>query len=235
MSETGFKIGLALGVAAAHGMIGKIETGFTFAETGFQDCETGFRGRGTFLIGSSELRTPKIVDCIDKEPTTTAAGRMSGMTANTVHADKPAETENAYLARFLAPVSRVGEMLQIDDALAGEMWAACLAVDAELTPREFVWLAKAKLKSWERLDDKHPGLKIKSSVNGALKGSMPNAVRGAWLTAARTAAPAELERDCDQARHILAADAGEYTPWWRAWARAMLAEAGEGEHEHGET
>lgn len=209
-TETGFKVGLVLGVAAAHQMIGRIETTFNSAET---YCPWNWSCHHL----SKDLPEPKITQIIKIEPTTTAA-RRSG----------PAEIENAYLARFLQPASRVGELLKIDDQLAGSMWAACVAVNSALTPREFVSIANAKLASWGRIDDKRPGLTIKSSLTGLLKASMPNAVCGAWYMAAHEAAPAELESDCYKARHILASD-GEYSPWWRAWARAVLIEAGESE------
>ena len=223
VSETGFTIGLALGVAAAHGMIGQIETGFTFSETGFRPRETYCTWNWTCPHLVNDLPAPKIVDCADIIPTTTAA-RLTGAERFAI------ESENAYLARFLQPATRIGELLKIDgmvidDALAGVMWAECSAVNPDLTPREFVSIANAKLAEWRpRPLDKRPGLRIKSTITGTLRASMPNAVVGALYMLAREQAPSELARDCRDAREILAGDA---SPRDRAWARAMLAEAGE--------
>ena len=150
-----------------------------------------------------------------EEPTTTGA-----------RSPLPAETENAYLARFLQPATRIGEALQIDDDAAGRMWRESIARNPELTPREFVIIVRAKLAEWRRVDDTAPGMRVRS-LTGLLVRSMPSAVVGALWLAAREQAPADLERDCYAAREILAyADA---TPRDRAWARAMLAELAESE------
>lgn len=212
MSETGFTLGLAFGVAAAHGMIGQIETGFTFPETGFRPRETYCTWNWTCPHLSSDLPTPKILQISEIEEPTTTGG--------------PAELENAYLARFLAPVSRVAEFLKIDERLAGDMWAASVAVNPALTPREFVSIANMKLAEWRRIDDRRPGLKIKGTITGLLKASMPNAVCGALYMLAHEQAPAELARDCRNARDVLIAEPAA-APRDRGWARAMLAEAGE--------
>jgi hypothetical protein len=214
VSETGFTIGLALGVAAAHGMIGRIETGFTFSETGFRPRETYCTWNWTCPHLINGLQAPKILDIVNiEEPTTTGA-----------RSPLPAETENAYLARFLQPATRIGETLQIDDDAAGRMWRESIARNVELTPREFVIIVRAKLAEWRRVDDSAPGMRVRS-LTGLLVRSMPSAVVGAlWLTA-REQAPAELERDCHAARDILADETA--APRDRAWARAMLAELAE--------
>ncbi len=188
-------------------------------EMQFPEMEPKFRPRETYCPWNwtcpylaSNLPAPKTLDLVDIKPTTTGA-RASGL-------------ENAYLARFLQPVTRIGELLKIDDALAGEMWTAASAKNPALTPRKFVSIAERKLDEWRpRPLDKYPGLKIKSSINGTLRASMPSAVCGALYMAAHEAAPAELERDCYKARAILDADVSETSPWSRAWAAAMLAEA----------
>jgi hypothetical protein len=133
----------------------------------------------------------------------------------------PAPDEIAYLARFLQPATRIGELLQIDDAAAGRMWRDSIARNPELTPREFVLIVRMKLQEWRRVDDARPGMRVRS-VTSMLIGSMPNAVVGAFHLLAREQAPAELARDCEQARGILANDAA--APRDRAWARAVLAE-----------
>jgi hypothetical protein len=148
-----------------------------------------------------------------KEPTTTGASRPAG-----------SDTENAYLARFLQPATRVGEFLQIDDAAAGRMWAECAALNPELTPREFCIIVRAKLDEWRRVDDSRPGRRVRS-ITGLLIRSMPNAVVGALWLAAREQARAELDDDCREARRILAEPAA--APRDRAWARAILIERGE--------
>ena len=145
------------------------------------------------------------------EPTTTGA-----------RSPLPAETENAYLARFLDPATHIGEALQIDDDAAGRMWRESIARNAELTPREFVIIVRAKLAEWRRVDDSAPGMRVRS-LTGLLVRSMPSAVVGALWLAAREQAPADLARDCAAARDILAD--GAASPRDRAWARAMLAEA----------
>jgi hypothetical protein len=160
-----------------------------------------------------------------EEPTTTGA-RLTGAERFAI------ESENAYLARFLQPATRVGEFLQIDDAAAGRMWAECAAVNPELTAREFCIVVRAKLAEWApaaagtqnlREPAGRPGLRVRSRT-GLLMRSMPNAVVGALWLAARTAAPAELDADCRDARAILAEPAA---PRDRAWARAILIERGD--------
>jgi len=146
-----------------------------------------------------------------KEPTTTGA-----------RSPLPAETENAYLARFLDPATRIGEALQIDDDAAGRMWRASIARNPELTPREFVLIVRMKLQEWRRVDDTSPGIRVRS-LTGLLMRSMPSAVVGALHSLAREQAPADLERDCEAARAYLTYAVA--TPRDRAWARAILAEA----------
>jgi hypothetical protein len=195
-------------------MIGRIETGFTFSETGFRPRETYCTWNWTCPHLINGLQAPKILDIVNiEEPTTTGA-----------RSPLPAETENAYLARFLQPATRIGETLQIDDDAAGRMWRESIARNVELTPREFVIIVRAKLAEWRRVDDSAPGMRVRS-LTGLLVRSMPSAVVGAlWLTA-REQAPAELERDCHAARDILADETA--APRDRAWARAMLAELAE--------
>lgn len=162
---------------------------------------------------SSDLTPRKTLDFINiEEPTTTRAVRSSG------------ETENAYLARFSQPATRVGEFLQIDDAAAGRMWAECSAVNPALTPRTLGIVARMKLDEWRRVDDSRPGRRVRS-LTGLLIRSMPNAVAGALYLQACELAPAELERDCATARAILAEPAA--APRDRAWARAVLIERDE--------
>jgi hypothetical protein len=212
VSETGFTVGLALGVAAAHGMIGRIETGFNFAEAGFRPRETYCTWNWTCPHLVNDLQAPKILNSVDIEQSTTTGAA----------APLPAESENAYLARYLEPSTRIGEMLEIDDAAAGRMWRESLAVCPTLTPREFVLIVRMKLREWQRVDDDRPGRRVRS-LTGLLVRSMPNAVQGALYLSARDQAPAELVEDCRRARAILA---GDNAPRDRAWARAMLAEAG---------
>jgi len=204
-------------------------------EIDIPESEKDFRPRETYCPWnwpcphlSSELPDGRPSDLVNiEEPTTTGAGRPASCEQRTAEA---ADLENAYLARFLQPATRIGELLKIDgmvidDALAGVMWADCSAVNPDLTPREFVSIANAKLAEWRpRPLDKRPGLRIKSTITGTLKASMPNAVCGALYMVAREQAPAELARDCRDAREILVGDA---SPRDRAWARAMLIEAGE--------
>jgi hypothetical protein len=185
----------------------------------FPETEANFRAPETYCPWNwtcphlvNDLPAPKTLEIVNiQEPTTTAA-----------RPSVPAESENAYLARFLAPASRVGEFLQIDDAAAGAMWTASVAVQPALTPREFCICVRAKLAEWARVDDSRPGRRVRS-LTGLLIRSMPNAVVGALYLQARAAAPAELARDCRQAREILAEPSS--SPRDRAWAAAILAEA----------
>jgi len=169
------------------------------------------------------------------EPTTTGAlariAQHERRTAITVSQSPesarcltPSPDENPYLARFLQPATRIGEALQIDDDAAGRMWRESIARNAELTPREFVAIARMKMHEWRRVDDASPGMRVRT-LTGLLIGSMPSAVVGALYLAAHEQAPAELARDVRDARDVLADPAA--SPRDRAWARAILAEAGE--------
>lgn len=158
------------------------------------------------------------------EPTTTGAIAPSE-TQERARCLTPSPDEIPYLARFSQPASRIGEALQIDDDAAGRMWAECVARNARLTPREFVAIARMKMREWARVDDASPGMRVRN-VTGLLIGSMPSAVVGALYLAAHEQAPAELARDVREARDVLADDAA--APRDRAWARAILAEAERG-------
>jgi len=130
--------------------------------------------------------------------------------------------QNPYLARFLQPSTRIGDELKIDDAAAARMWRESVAVNPALTPREFVLIVRMKMQEWTRSSDARPGRKIRSVV-GMLIRSMPNAVQGALYLAAHEQAPHELQRDCNEARAILAG--GEASPRERAWALGILSES----------
>jgi hypothetical protein len=151
-----------------------------------------------------------------EEPTTTGASRPAGSLR--------ADAENAYLARFLQPATRVGQFLQFDDAAAGRVWAECSAVNPALTPRTLGIVARMKLAEWRRVDDSRPGRRVRS-LTGLLIRSLPNAVVGALYLQACELAPAELDADCREARRILAEPAA--APRDRAWARAVLIERGD--------
>jgi hypothetical protein len=158
------------------------------------------------------------------EPTTTGAVIGPAETQERARCLTPSPDENPYLARFLQPATRIGEALQIDDDAAGRMWRESIARNAELTPREFIAIARMKMHEWRRVDDASPGMRVRN-VTGLLMRSMPSAVVGALYLAAREQAPAELARDVREARDVFADDAA--SPRDRAWARAILAEAGE--------
>ena len=132
-------------------------------------------------------------------------------------------TEKAYLARFLQPAIRIGELLGLEDSQAQRSWKNSLARQPDLTPRVFVMIARAKIRDWERQNDSRPGLRIRN-VPELLVKSMPEAVASPRYLQACEQAPAELEHDCERARAILAdRDSPAYE---RAWARAVLAESG---------
>ena len=157
------------------------------------------------LSTTSELVSMKAVK--HNYSTTTAAHAPAG--------------ENPYLARFLAPHTRIGDALEIDDAAAARMWRESVAVNPAITPREFVLVAGMKLQEWARTSDGRPGMRIRN-VRGLLIRSMPNAVCGVLYLAAHEQAPAELARDRARALYILA---GEASPRERAWALGILSES----------
>jgi hypothetical protein len=209
VSETGFKIGLALGVAAAHGMVGRIETGFNWSDAGFRPRETYCTWNWTCPHLSSELAAPKMLDLVDINPTTTAAHAPAG--------------ENPYLARFLEPSTRIADAIdKCDDPAAARMWRECLAVNPALTPREFLLIADMKLDEGRRQSDDRPGIKIRSVV-AYLIGSMASAVQGPLYFAAHEKAPHDLARDVYRAHAILARD--DAAPEDRAWALGILSES----------